>query len=221
MKLKIGHFVFVVLFCALTIAASAQERPTATKVFDLHTETSDKVFYETVTQFLKMLKQSPSTTTSFIAIYDNAVERESYLKALVKKSPSLANRIDFSHPGTAYDNSWSSTEFWLVPAGARPPYRPMTSDVTCPTIDISGPSVAKPGSVLTFTAEFRGGPQSAIRYKWTIEGGSIVRNNKVSVETRINADAHALVTKLTISGLPEDFETCPTTATRETRIVPQ
>jgi hypothetical protein len=219
MKLKITAIIFVIVFCALASDISAQEQPTARKIFDLPAGTSDKMFHDTVAQLLKTLKRSPSTTTSFIAIYDNAAERESYMKALMKKSPSLADRIDFSHPGTTYDNLWSSTEFWIVPGGARPPYQPMTSDVACPTIDISGPWAAQPDSVLTFTAELRGGPQVPIRYDWTLEGGTIVRNNKVTVEVRINADTRSLVTKLEVSGLPDDFETCPKTAVHETRVI--
>jgi hypothetical protein len=220
MKSKFAYFVFVFAFCAPAIA-SAQDRPTPTKVYDLPADSSDKVFYETAAQFLKKLKLSHSTTTGFIAIKNNAVERESYLKELIKKSPSLTNRIDFSHPGTAYNTSWSSNEFWIIPKGAEPPYRPTTSDVSCPTIDISGPWIGKPGSVLTFTAEIMGRPQSPVSYKWTIEGGRILRKNEFSIDARVNAKVSTLVTKLTILGLPDDIDTCPTTAVHETRIVPK
>lgn len=160
---------------ALSIFACAQGQAWKFEEFDFAKESRSSFIAKSNNLIYELAKHSISTT-GFIAIdagdVHNTLElRKAALDLIAKKH--LESRVVVSNPYGGYNKPIESTTFWIVPAGAEPPYILRILDIFCATISVDGPvTVPKLSKKLRFVANISGG--EATGYRWSVSGGRIV-----------------------------------------------
>lgn len=193
------------------------------KVAELPADATDYAFIRAFDTFLKRLARSTRSTNGFVAIHRNLAERERIAKRILRRNPRFKSRIELTSGGNAYDASWYSNEFWLIPKGAKPPYRRLTYDVACPTIEVAGtPTIASNETTLTFVANIRGGVHdSPIRYRWKVVGGRIADGQySPAITVRARPRTASVTASVEILGLDEEYVYCMHSASFTTKIIP-
>ena len=208
----------VILLLASDICISAQNT-TAIKVSELESGVSDEQFISSVKTFFERLKDEPKTTSGFITLDEDALERSKIVKNLIRANASFNHSVYITEPGTAYRTHWTKTEFWLIPKGADLPYEPFTSDRMCPSVDVRGPFYTTARSAtITYTANISGSSQDdPISYHWQIVNAKIIsgqRTPSITVKTRANSSP--VVVEVALGGIPAEAK-CPSIASATTQ----
>jgi len=211
----------LILFTFMASGFAQEKKPVPVKFLEIDEEDTE-IFISGMREFLRKLAASPKTTTGFVAIAHNVIERRKIAKDMVKGWPAVKDRVGFSLDGTHYNKGWENTEFWLVPKGAEQPYIPFTADCSCPTSSVVGEvETDKSQKELTFTGNVSGGAQdNPLTYHWVVAGGEIIRGQ--GTPSIIVVVRNSLVTSVTatliIGGYDEDCM-CSNTASFTTRVV--
>lgn len=201
----------LLLLTVVSFPAYAQEKPapmliaTVENIGDSPTEFSDKL-----ESFIQLLSKNSESMRGFIALSGrDVVEKGRRLKSRLKAVPKIFSRIELTRPGTAYDNEWHRTEFWLIPEGASPPYKAQTHDIDCPTLSVTGkPFVQNNKEILVFSINIIGGDEVG-PFNWSVAGGRIIRGQgKDVIWVKINkslrlGDGMNITATVNVSGLPD------------------
>jgi hypothetical protein len=195
------------------------QNTTAVKVSELESGVSNEQFISSVKTFFKRLKNEPKTTSGFITLDEDALERSKIVKNLIRANASLNHYVYITEPGTAYRTHWTKTEFWLIPKGADLPYEPFTSDHMCPSVNVSGPFYTTARSAtITYAANISGSSQDdPISYHWQIVNAKIISGQRTpSITVKARANSSPIVAEVTLGGIPAESK-CPSTASATTQ----
>lgn len=213
-------FFLFICFCAFASSTVAQDKPQAIEVVEIGVKTGDTEIdklTETLEKFISRLEKEPATTIGYI---DTPVNTELGKKIkLFVANAGLENRVKFwgtlrRPEGYRFPFGFS---FYLVPQGAKIPYRCIIEPCECPDLSIEAfENAVNRKSFLHFTAKIAGGDiQGTLSYKWTVSAGKIVEGHG-TLTIKVDAEgAKEITATVEIEGVCHE---CPREATFTTKI---
>ena len=225
---KLALLIGIITLLSLQIVA--QHKAKALKIAEFNDRTeSTKAFIAKTESLIKQVLKSPKTTRAFIAIDGKNILTILRLRKIARdlfiKNKVNEYNFDVSHPYTGYNEIFNTTEFWLIPKGAEPPYVPITGDCFCTfaSLKVSGIENADMKTkVLLFSATGNDWPGEFTVYNWSVAGGTISEGQGTSrITVRVNEIAKSEITATVAVQFIDNPCDCPNTAKFTTALGPK